>query len=90
MSIEREKENPMDWATDPNGNDALPLEYKLENRHARGYAHVADFVNNTLSLSFVREHERRFQEEGFRFLGVNASPFADWPAAPIHLTLNVG
>ncbi len=65
------------WVSSPNGNDALPLEYKLKYRSACRYAHVTDFVNNTLCLGISGQHEGRPEEHTFNFLGVNCSPFGD-------------
>ena len=40
--------------SDPNGCDALPLEYKLENRSAGGHGNVADVVNNIVAFGEFR------------------------------------
>ena len=44
-------------------NDALPLEYKLQNRHPQRQVNVRDFINNAPLQRVDRPEERGLKEE---------------------------
>lgn len=60
---------------DPNGLDALPLEYQLENRRSPRYVDVSNFVNNTSRFRVMRREESRLKEEIVHFAGLHVGSF---------------
>ena len=47
-------------------NDALPLEYKLNNREPRREANLCDFVGESVLDRFTALHESRFEEQSIK------------------------
>lgn len=54
-----------------NDNDALPLEYKLQERRPVRYLDLNDIINNPAPFCVVRSYERRFEEQAGDILGAD-------------------
>ncbi len=65
--------------TDPSGNDALPLEYKLQEGCAFRYLDLSDFVDKPTILRLFRPYEVGLEEQPVRFLRANIGPLLNDP-----------
>lgn len=57
------------YVFDVSDNDALPLEYKLQNRQPRRQADISDFINNAAVERFHASKESGLKEKLFDVFG---------------------
>ncbi len=65
------------FTMDLSGNDALSLEYKLQEGRALRHLDLADVINYSPGLRLVRPKETGLKEEVLGFLGPNFRPLDD-------------
>jgi len=61
--------NTEDAPSEVGENDALPLEYKRQNRHLLKQANISDFVGDAALECFICSDILHFEKQGIHILG---------------------